>query len=95
MLGMKVVWGMKFVWGMKVELVMKVEWVKKVVWGMKVSLVMKVEGVVTLVWHGDERVHAEQEVQHHAFVLHVWGADHSPLLYPWFPKHLVAYSVWT
>lgn len=58
-------------WGMKVELVMKVEWVKKVVWGMKVSLVMKVEGVVTLVWHGDERVHAEQEVQHHAFVLHV------------------------
>lgn len=73
----------KVVWGMKVE------------WVMTVSLVMKAEGVVTLVWHGDELVHTEQEVQHHAFVLHVWGADHSPLLSPWFPKHLVAYSVWT
>lgn len=59
---MKVVnflWRMKAVWGMEVE------------WVMEVSLVTEVEGVVGVEWDGNDLIHTEQEVQHHAFVLHV------------------------
>ncbi len=46
-------------------------WEMQVQWVMEVSLVMEVERVAGVVWDGDELVHTEQEVQHHATVLHV------------------------
>lgn len=70
-LGMEVVWGMKTVWGMKAGWGMKAVWEMEVEWVMEVSLGMEVEQVVGVVWDGDELVHAEQEVQHRASVLHV------------------------
>ena len=45
----------------------------KVAWVMKVEWVMKVAQVVGVVWDGDEMIHTEQEVQHHAFLLHLCG----------------------
>lgn len=67
MWGVKVVWVMEVVWGMKNV------WVKEIVLGMKFLRGMEVARVVGVVWDGDELVHTEQEVQHHAFLLHLCG----------------------
>lgn len=44
---------------------MKVEWV------VEISLMVVVEQVEDVEWDGDELVQREQEVQHHALLLHV------------------------
>lgn len=63
---------------------------------MELLLVMVVfEAVEDDLWDRDEMDHSEQEVQHHALVPQIWGVGCSLILSPWFPKPLVAYSVWT